>query len=1181
MTTREELLKAIEAQEEMRDTLGDAIIDTTIATLREKLADLEKSATTPKQTRKQVTVFFADVSGFTSMSEEMDAEDVSNTMNFVWSRLDSIVTKHGGKIDKHIGDAIMALWSVDKTREDDAEQAVHAALAMQRELVNIREIHNIQLDIHVGINTGPVLFGSVGTIGELTAMGDAVNVASRLETSAPSGGILISHTTYQLVKGIFDVVEQEPLIVKGKTEPLQVYLVQRARPYVFHPSTRGIEGIETRMVGRDAELEKLKAILYTVSSKKEATLVSIVGEAGIGKTRLLFEFNKWLDITPDLVRYFKGRATEQTLGTPYALLRNLFAFRFQIKEDDALSTVWEKFEKGVAEYLPEDSEKKAHFLGAWVGYNFDDSPHVAAIRGDAQRLKNRGLLYLSQFFSAVAEKNTTIILLEDIHWADIPSLDAIVNVLKRRPRLPLLILSLARPPFFERKPDWGENIPVYVQIDLKTLLVEQSRQQVAQILQKAESAPTALHDLIVNQAEGNPFYAEELIKMLIDDGVIVIDEEKWKINLDRLGKLDVPPTLVEVLQTRLDNLAPNDKKTLQRASIIGRIFWDRALSQIVSEDFPETSNVLSSLQSKEFVLQRRSSTFTDMTEYVFKHAILYNVTYESVLKRVRGIYHKQAAQWLESVTAENNRQQEYAAAIANHYRLAGENIAARNWYLIAGDHASAHFANQEALALYNQALTLTPSEDNESRFNLLLAREKINDLLGNRDAQADDLAEMQTLTAGDTRKLIQYSLRRAWLLAQNSEFDAVQAEVQSVLELNKTLKDKILQGEALNVLGNALTWQGKTEESIPPLREAITIMRDAQKYQKEAQCRRALASSLLGIRDYSAAKKELEISLANAIEQNDLLEQAEIFSLLGVIQMEQGDFVSAQETYQKSLARCREIGFQYGEGRALINLGNLHYFQGQVEKTLELYSLGIDIFQQLGEKRGEVQTRLNRASITLNMLGNTPQIEEDALYSLDYAEQVDDPISKGQALTVLAESARQKGLYEKANQYMEKGIQVIEATGDTWLLVQECRTLGELLIEEGKFTQALDSLDRALKLCQETGLPNMEPPILALRGIVFLQRERLEEALAATSEAMSRLNSDVERVYMLPYWHAQVLDAMGREDEKKEAIQQSYQLLQEALSGLSHAQRQISLEKVREHGAILKVWEECCSECED
>ncbi len=1174
MYTREELLNTIAAQEKMRATLGDAIVDITIAALREKLDALEKCTPTLVQTRKQITVFFADVSGFTAMSEGMDAEDVTNTMNFVWNRLDTIITKHGGKIDKHIGDAIMALWSVDKTREDDAEQAIHAALAMQRELVNIREMHNLQLEIRIGINTGLVFFGTVGTIGELTAMGDTVNTASRLETSAPVGGILISHATYKLIKGIFDVVKQEPLSVKGKTEPLQVYLVKRARPHKFHPSTRGIEGIETHMVGRDAELEKLKAIFYTVSSKKETTLVSIVGEAGIGKSRLLSEFNNWLYVAPDLVCYFKGRATEQTTGTPYALLRGLFALRFQIKEDDSLPTVWKKFEDGVAEYLFEDSERKAHFLGAWLGYNFKDSPHLAVIHGDAQQLNDRGLLYLAQFFSAAAEKNTTIILLEDIHWADVPSLDAIVNVLKRQPQLPLLVLSLARPPFFESKPDWGENIPVYVQIDLHTLPIEQSYQLVEQILQKATSVPVTLHDLIVNQAEGNPFYAEELIKMLIDNGVIVTDEENWQINLDRLGALNVPPTLIEVLQARLDKLDPEDRVTLQRASVIGRIFWDRALVQLAADDFPETSKYLSNLQAKEFIFQRRSPAFTDTLEFTFKHAVLHNVTYESVLKRTRKLYHKQAAQWLVDVTEESDRQDEYAAAIAEHYYLAGEETSAQKWYLTAGDYAAAHFANPQALDLYSQALAFTPIEEREARFNLLLAREKINNLLGNRDAQAADLDEMQTLAGDDAQKSVKYSLRRAWLLTQISEFDAAQVEVQCALDLSKHLEDKGFQAESLNALGSAFIWQGKTEESIPPLREAVSLAQEIKDYQKEAKYRRSLANSLLGIRSYDEAKEELETSLVWAVRQNDLLEQAEIFNILGIIQMEQGDFASAQETYNKSLACCQEIGFQYGEGRVLVNLGNLHYFQGQMSKTLEFYGLAIKIFEQLGEKRGEVQVRLNRASISLNMLGNTSEVEKDALYSLKYAEQVDDPLSKGQALTVLAEAARRNGNLKEARQYMEDGIKVIESTGDLWLLAQERRALGRLDIEEKKPAQALANLNRALEICREAGMANMEPPILALCGLAFIQEERFDEAIEATSEAMSLLSSDIERAYMIPCWHAQVLDAMGRHNEKKQAIQQSYEFLQEALSGLSPAQRQISLEQVPDHYAILKAWEE-------
>jgi class 3 adenylate cyclase len=256
----QQLEQAIAALEGQRGILGDAVVDAALAPMREKLAALQAQAVPSEQQRKQVTVLFADVSGFTAMSETLDAEEVTEIMNALWARLDAAITAQGGQIDKHIGDAVMALWGVESAREDDPERAIRAALAMQAEIRNFVETQQLaSRQMRIGLNTGPVLLGEVGTTHEFTAMGDAVNLASRLEHAAPVGGVLISHATYRQVRGVFDVQAQAPLAVKGKAAPVQTYVVLQAKPRAFRMGTRGVEGIETHMVGRDAELLTLQS----------------------------------------------------------------------------------------------------------------------------------------------------------------------------------------------------------------------------------------------------------------------------------------------------------------------------------------------------------------------------------------------------------------------------------------------------------------------------------------------------------------------------------------------------------------------------------------------------------------------------------------------------------------------------------------------------------------------------------------------------------------------------------------------------------------------------------------------------------------------------------------------------------------------------------------------------------
>src|SRR5262245_9050229 len=319
-----DLKKAVEAQESMRSVLGDSVVETTLTVLRDQLNELERQATQQDAAsharRKLVTVLFADVSGFTAFSENRDAEDVANLVNRLWIRADRAIQEYGGYIDKHIGDAVMALWGTETAREDDAERAVRAALKMQE---TFKEgAGSLPIRLKVGINSGLVLLSAIGTQGEFTAIGDTVNTASRLVNSANGNEVLISHDTYQLVRGIFDIQKQTPITVKGKSEPLQTYVIQRVRPRAFRIGRRGVEGVTTRMVGHESEFHIIQSALEQSVSNRRATVVLVKGDAGLGKSRLIYEFEAWLDAHPIDFFLFKGRADEETMSLPYSLLRD-------------------------------------------------------------------------------------------------------------------------------------------------------------------------------------------------------------------------------------------------------------------------------------------------------------------------------------------------------------------------------------------------------------------------------------------------------------------------------------------------------------------------------------------------------------------------------------------------------------------------------------------------------------------------------------------------------------------------------------------------------------------------------------------------------------------------------------------------------------------------------------------
>jgi class 3 adenylate cyclase/tetratricopeptide (TPR) repeat protein len=724
-----QLKQAIAELEEQRLILGDAAVDAALIPSRQKLAELEsqskpsleKLQEIPTRQRKLVTLLYMDVVGSTAMTQHLDPEDTLEIMDNALPRLAAPIEAHGGHVTRYTGDGFKAVFGDPIAREDDPEQAIRAGLetldvskAIAQEIEKEWEIEDFK--VRIGIDTGLAALGGQ-TEAEDTVMGRVVNLAVRIESAAPPGGLLISHNTYRHVRGVFTVAPQEPITAKGFPEPVAVYLVKEIKPRAFRVQTRGVEGVETRMVGRRTEIDTLKDALYTTFEEGEGQVITISGEAGVGKSRLLYEYQNWLELLPSSqgVRFFQGRGSQEAQGLPYSLLRDVFSFRFQILDGDQGEQVRQKVESGFCEVFGggDDGVMRAHILGQLLGFNFSASSHLKGVLNDAEQLRNRGLMYLIQYFQTLSQEIPVVTFLEDIHWADDSSLDVVSRIGEYTPQHPILFVCAARPILFERRPYWGEGQTYHTCIELHPLSKRESRQLVAEILKLAVDIPAELREMVVNGAEGNPFYTEELIKMLIEDGVVIPDEEAWQIDLTRLEEVDIPSTLAGVLQARLDCLPSQERTVLQQASVVGRLFWDRIVIYIHAEggnggDPQLIPQSLTSLRNRELVFRHEESEFAGAVEYLFKHDVLREVTYESVLKRLRKTYHGLVAEWL--ISNSGDRIREYSSLIAEHLLLAGKNNLANRYFDQAGDSSLASFANKEAEDHYRQALKLSPDD---------------------------------------------------------------------------------------------------------------------------------------------------------------------------------------------------------------------------------------------------------------------------------------------------------------------------------------------------------------------------------------------------------------------------------------------------------------------------------------
>ncbi len=927
MTKLEQVEHAIAALDQQRPLLGDAVVEAALESLRAKRAALRAATATEEQKRKQVTVLFADVSGFTALAETLDAEEVTELINALWTRLDAAITAQDGRIDKHIGDGVMAVWGAAGVREDDPERALHAALAMQAALAAFREARGAWLAMRIGLNTGPVLLGEVGSTHEFTAMGDAVNLAARLEQAAPVGGILISHHTYRHVRGLFDVVPQAPLMVKGKGQPVRTYLVRGARPRAFRMATRGVEGVETRLIGREAEWHFLQAAYARVVEGGVARWLTIVGDAGVGKSRLLVELERWSEQRPGSVTLFKGRAAPAWQSVPYSIVRDMFADRFEILESDRAATALAKFRAGMAGYL---APERADLVGHWIGFDFSVSPAVPALTGTPE-FASLANTYLTHYMRALAQRQPLVMFLEDLHWADDSSLDLMEHLAAAIPPAPLLLIGLARPAFFERRPTWGRGQSAMERLELGQLSRAASGVLVDEILQSVGVIPEPLRALIVDQAEGNPFYIEELIKMLFEEGVIAPGPDgrsAWHVSLERLKQVHVPPTLTGILQARLDSLPRPERESLQHAAVVGRLFWDAAVTELAEAEPQQVGAALDALRYRELIYGREGSAFAGTEEYLFKHALLRDVTYETVLLKRRRGYHAQVAQWLERHAGE--RLGEYAGLIADHLERAGQAAQAASYLRQAGEKALTTGAFREALGFFRRALALLPEETPE-RVRILIQAGEALMWLG-------DYAEARRqLEAG-----------RVLAQSRNDNGDCV---------------------DALDHLGSLAQEQGDWPKARAHLELSLALARQCADRTRVANALRSLGWLDIDQGAYRAAG--LRFTECQALYQalGDRLGLARALNGLGTVAVNLGEFDNAQALYQACLRLYREAGFRPKEAVALHNLGECSRMQGDYSAARQYFREALEIFREIDSRTS--------VALALGNLGHVAAATED------------------------------------------------------------------------------------------------------------------------------------------------------------------------------------------------------------
>ena len=989
------LRAAIAALEAQRATLGDEVLELAIAPLRARLAGLLRPAGLQ---HRQVAVLFVDVVGSTALAQGLDAEDTLDLLGGALRRMADIVTAHQGRVLRFTGDGVKAAFGMDEAREDDAERAVRAGLAMlaagREQAEAARRLHGVaEFAVRVGVHTGDVALGA-GVEADNTAMGAAVNIAARMEQSAPPGTLRISGETWGHVRGLFDVEPQPPLQIRGVDAPMKTYLVRAAIDRSVASVERGLQGVRTPMVGRGVELQRLLEIVAQAHATRHLQAVTLLGDAGLGKSRLLRE------LAPRLrgCRVLTLRSQPDGMLRPWGLLRGLLATQFGVADTDSAEIARGKVVSGLSPWFDERGERQAQLIGQLSGLDFGDSPHVRGL--DPRSLRDEAFAALRAYLAALAARDggLPVLIVEDLHWADDGSLDLLEHLQAHAAGLPLALVMSSRPSLLARRAGWGTPA---THVCLGPLAAVQSDELVRALLQRLASVPRQLAELVVARAEGNPYYMEELVRRLVDDGVIGVDGPRWTVQTDRLDTLRLPGTLVGLLQARLDALPAAERRAARQASVIGHVFWDDAL-QALDAGAPQA---LPALRREGFVRDHETSDFEGTPERQFDHHLLHQVTYDTLLKAERRLGHGAAARWLAERT--RGRGPEFLAMTGEHAERAGETALAIDCFEQAGKAAEKRFANTAAQAWLRRAVTLLAESDPLRSVDLLHTLVAVADAVGDPSAQDALHAEVAALLARhpEDHRLAEHLFRRALLAERRGDEAASEPLARQAFDVAERSGAARWAAMAMG----QLTWlhcarhdyTGARSHLEIGLQWAARIPEEHRRAETEAQLQMLSATIQTSLCRLDEARDAFLAALARGeairsprvqlgamdmlaevagnrghwAEMADWAEQALVLADsvgvrrgMAVAQLwaaraahAQGDHARAIHWCEQVLASARDTGARRYEALALNLLGDAHRERGDLAEALPWYAQAQPLHETLGDPLEACQSLAGRA----------------------------------------------------------------------------------------------------------------------------------------------------------------------------------------------------------------------------
>jgi class 3 adenylate cyclase/tetratricopeptide (TPR) repeat protein len=720
-------------------------------------------ASVPEE-RKFVSVLFVDLVGSTSRADGADPEDVRALNQLYYAEVSARIERHGGTIEKYVGDAVMAVFGAPLARSDDAERAVRASLSVLEGIQELNERHpGLDLQVRVGVCTGEAMVAVDAAPSDALATGDVVNTASRLQSSAPVGGAIVDADTYGLTRNAFDYRELDAVDAKGKRDPVRAWLVERPLLGPSRPTST------TPLIGRDRELLLIRTVWDRASSASSPHLVSVIGPAGIGKTRLAQEIAE--EIEGHGQRVLWGRSLPYEEQTPYRAFGQILRRAAGIYENDGVEVARQKLSALVASLFPvqevaDTTRYLSLVLGLGVGEAASESIHL--------------LFAARRVVELLSEQGPLLLVFEDVHWADDSLLDLIDYLVSHVRDHPVAFLALARPEFLEARPAWGAGMIGHTMLALEPLTAVEAREVVDTLLTRVDPSTAAK---VVETAEGNPLFIEELVLAMSDEAAV--------------GEL--PATVRAAIAARIDSLPHDARTALLHASVIGQSFWRGVLDQI--GQLEQVDGSLDALEARGLIRRHAQSQVEGDAEFSFKHVLIRDVAYATLPRALRRDLHVATARVIEASVPDPT---ELAWVLAHHWREGGEPDRAIEYLIAAGDRARAALAIEETYDFYSRALELAETEEDRRRIRLRrgVALSELEQYSRADKELADLIPELEG------RELVEGLHARARSTFWTEQAEETMALAKRATELAAAIGAKDLEAATLGTLGGAYSMRG-------------------------------------------------------------------------------------------------------------------------------------------------------------------------------------------------------------------------------------------------------------------------------------------------------------------------------------------------------------------------------------